>query len=74
MNEADFTAYREKLGGDHIDDVQAALARHAYPLFRGRFSADDGEVTPTMKVRRKQITDHYIDRIEAYRTGLRRLD
>ncbi len=34
-------------------------------LLPQEFSMGDGEVTPTMKVRRKQVTAHYRDRLEA---------
>lgn len=34
-------------------------------LLPHEFSMGEGEVTPTMKVRRKQVTEHYKDRLEA---------
>jgi len=34
-------------------------------LLPHEFSQIEGEVTPTMKLRRKQVTEHYKDRLEA---------
>ncbi|MEW6487880.1 MAG: long-chain fatty acid--CoA ligase [Thermodesulfobacteriota bacterium] len=36
-----------------------------FVLLPHEFSMGEGEVTPTMKVRRKQVTEHYKDRLEA---------
>lgn len=59
--------YYERL----LEETQekADLARYErvkkFVLLEGDFSTTDGEVTPTMKIRRQKITEHYKDRLEA---------
>ncbi len=60
-------SYYERL----VDELQtrAELASYEqvkkFVLLPHEFSADDGEVTPTMKMKRKAITAHYQDRLDA---------
>ncbi|MBI5016497.1 MAG: long-chain fatty acid--CoA ligase [Deltaproteobacteria bacterium] len=54
-----------------LEEIQAAAHLSSYEsvkkfvLLGQEFSAGQGEVTPTMKVRRKIITEHYKDRLDA---------
>lgn len=54
-----------------IEEIQqkAELAPHEsvkkFVLLPGEFSTAEGEVTPTLKIRRRKITEHYRDQLEA---------
>ncbi|MDK9759532.1 long-chain fatty acid--CoA ligase, partial [Vibrio sp. D173a] len=51
-----------------VDDLQQELAKFEqvkkFKLLPKAFSMDDGELTPTQKLRRKVINDKYQDEIE----------
>ncbi len=58
-----YTRRIEKLQADaHLASYESVKK---FVLLDHEFSADGGEVTPTMKIRRKQITEHYRNKIEA---------
>ena len=52
-----------------VDDVNAGLARfeqvRAFAILPRDFSAEENEVTPTLKLRRRIVEDHFADEIEA---------
>ncbi|MBE0618338.1 MAG: long-chain fatty acid--CoA ligase [Proteobacteria bacterium] len=46
-------------------DLSSYESVKKFVLLPHEFSIGEGEVTPTMKVRRKKVTEHYKDRLEA---------
>ena len=65
-------ATRDEVRGliqDVVDDVNADLARfeqvRAFAVLTRDFSAEQSEVTPTMKLRRRIVEEHFADEIEA---------
>jgi long-chain acyl-CoA synthetase len=56
-----------------VDDVNAHLARfeqvRAFAVLPRDFSAEESEVTPTMKLRRRIVEEHFADEIEALYSG-----
>jgi long-chain acyl-CoA synthetase len=52
----------------HVDAVNATLARHEtirhFDIVPEEFSVDNGQLTPTRKVRRKVVQERWADRIE----------
>ncbi len=57
-----------KLINEEVEDVNGELARvetiKKFSILDKRLDQEDGELTPTMKVKRKQINEMYIDIIE----------
>ena len=63
-----------KLIGEEVAKVNKQLARveniRKFRLLDKKLYTEDGEVTPTMKVKRKSINEQYKDLIESmYREG-----
>jgi long-chain acyl-CoA synthetase len=58
---------RQVLQG-HVDAVNATLARHekirAFDILPEAFTVENGQLTPTRKVRRKVVQERWADRIE----------
>lgn len=58
----------ERLIGDAVREVNQDLAMHErirrFALLAREFSIEEGELTPTMKVRRRVVGERYRDRIE----------
>ncbi|MFP6683820.1 MAG: long-chain fatty acid--CoA ligase [Polyangiaceae bacterium] len=54
---------------EHVDKVNAALARveqiKKFSITKRPFSIEDGELTPTLKVKRTKVHEHFADDIEA---------
>ena len=54
---------------EHVDNVNADLARveqiKKFSITKRPFSIEDGELTPTLKVKRTKVHDHFADDIEA---------
>jgi len=52
-----------------VDDVNAELSRFEqikrFTVLPREFSAEEGEVTPTLKLKRRVVADHFADEIEA---------
>jgi long-chain acyl-CoA synthetase len=61
---ARFSAYLQR----EIEGVNNTLARvqtvKRFAVLPGEFTVDGGELTPTMKLRRKMISQKYADQIE----------
>jgi len=57
------------LAQDIVDDVNAAHSRYEqikrFAVLPRDFSAEEGEVTPTLKLRRRVCAEHFADAIEA---------
>jgi len=53
----------------HIDDMNAHYARveqiKKFTILHRNFTVEDGELTPTLKVKRAKVNDHFADDIEA---------
>jgi long-chain acyl-CoA synthetase len=53
----------------HVDKVNSELARveqiKKFAILSRSFSIEDGELTPTLKVKRKKVYEHFADEIEA---------
>jgi long-chain acyl-CoA synthetase len=53
----------------HIDDMNAHYARveqiKKFTILHRNFTVEDGELTPTLKVKRAKVNDHFTDDIEA---------
>jgi len=53
----------------HIDEMNAHYARveqiKKFTILRRNFTVEDGELTPTLKVKRAKVNDHFADDIEA---------
>jgi len=53
----------------HIDEMNAHYARveqiKKFTILRRNFTIEDGELTPTLKVKRAKVNDHFADDIEA---------
>jgi long-chain acyl-CoA synthetase len=58
-----------RLYQERIDAQNAELARHEqikkFTLLATEFTVEGGEVTPTMKIRRRRVAEKYRDAIEA---------
>ena len=52
-----------------VEEVNSKLARvetiKKFTILKRNFSVEDGELTPTLKVKRKIVNDHFADEIEA---------
>ena len=81
-NKIQFSTYKDltqdpdimKLIGKEVDKVNAGLSRveeiKKFTILPKRLYEEDGEVTPTMKVKRKSINEQFADLIEAmYKRG-----
>jgi long-chain acyl-CoA synthetase len=81
-NKIQFSTYKDltqdpdimKLIGKEVDEVNAGLSRveqiRKFTILPKRLYEEDGEVTPTMKVKRKSINEQFADLIEAmYKRG-----
>ena len=59
-----------------VDEVNERHSRYEqikqFALLPRDFSADEGEVTPTLKLRRRVAREHFADEIEAYSRPLAR--
>jgi long-chain acyl-CoA synthetase len=59
--------------GKAIDRVNAGLARHEtvknFAILAEDFSTDRGELTPSGKVRRREVEKHYQDLLDGFYTG-----
>jgi long-chain acyl-CoA synthetase len=76
-NKIQFSTYKDltqdpdimKLIGKEVDKVNAGLSRveeiKKFTILPKRLYEEDGEVTPTMKVKRKSINEQFADLIEA---------
>ena len=57
---------------EHIDEMNAHYARveqiKKFTILQRNFSIEDGELTPTLKVKRAKVNDHFADDIEAMYT------
>ncbi len=53
----------------HIDEMNQHFARveqiKKFTILKRNFSVEDGELTPTLKVKRAKVNDHFADDIEA---------
>ena len=53
----------------HIDEMNAHFARveqiKKFTILKRNFSIEDGELTPTLKVKRAKVNDHFAEDIEA---------
>ena len=53
----------------HVDKVNKDLARveqvKKFAILARSFSIEEGELTPTLKVKRKKVYEHFADEIEA---------
>ncbi len=53
----------------HIDEMNSHFARveqiKKFTVLRRNFTVEDGELTPTLKVKRAKVNDHFADDIEA---------
>ena len=53
----------------HVDEMNAHYARveqiKKFTILHRNFSVEDGELTPTLKVKRAKVNDHFADEIEA---------
>jgi long-chain acyl-CoA synthetase len=53
----------------HIDELNQEFARveqiKKFTILQRNFSIEDGELTPTLKVKRAKVSDHFADEIEA---------
>jgi long-chain acyl-CoA synthetase len=53
----------------HIDEMNAHYARveqiKKFTILHRNFTVEDGELTPTLKVKRSKVNDHFADDIEA---------
>lgn len=61
-----------KLAADiqkHVDEMNAKFARveqiKKFTILPRNFTVEDGELTPTLKVKRRIVNDHFADEIEA---------
>ncbi len=54
---------------EHVDKVNSELARveqiKKFTILKRPFSIEDGELTPTLKVKRKKVNEHFSDEIES---------
>jgi len=52
-----------------VDEVNSHLARvetiKKFTILHRNFTIEDGELTPTLKVKRKKVNEHFADQIEA---------
>jgi long-chain acyl-CoA synthetase len=53
----------------HVDEMNSHFARveqiKKFTILERNFSVEDGELTPTLKVKRAKVNDHFADEIEA---------
>jgi long-chain acyl-CoA synthetase len=53
----------------HIDEMNSQFARveqiKKFTILKRNFTVEDGELTPTLKVKRAKVNDHFADDIEA---------
>jgi long-chain acyl-CoA synthetase len=53
----------------HLDEMNAHYARveqiKKFTILHRNFTVEDGELTPTLKVKRAKVNDHFADDIEA---------
>ena len=53
----------------HVDEMNAKFARveqiKKFTILPRNFTVEDGELTPTLKVKRRIVNDHFADEIEA---------
>jgi len=75
LDEPEVAKWREGGGGDLqslvqgvVDDVNARHSRFEqikrFAILSRDFSADEGEVTPTLKLRRRVVQEHFAEEIE----------
>ncbi len=57
----------------HIDEMNSHFARveqiKKFTILERNFSVEDGELTPTLKVKRAKVNDHFAEEIEAMYSG-----